>query len=60
MAKDACTSMFGMNMQFHTDLLQWLLQKGLQISNITYADQYERQKCFQTFVDFLIIILIIF
>jgi hypothetical protein len=44
-------SMFGRKMLFHTDLLKWYLNKGLQVSNITYAVQYERQKPFQAFVD---------
>ena len=33
-------SYFGKKMLFHTDLLEWYLQKGLVVTNITYAVRY--------------------
>ncbi len=34
-----------------TDVLQWYLQKGLVVSNITYAVRYEKKAPFKAFVD---------
>lgn len=39
-------SYFGSKMLFHTDLLKWYLQKGLVVTNITYAVRYEPKSPF--------------
>jgi hypothetical protein len=44
-------SMFGTKMLFHTELLKWYIEKGLQVSNITFAVRYERNAPFKEFMD---------
>ena len=44
-------SYFGSKMLFHTDLLKWYLQKGLVITNITYAVRYEPKSPFKVFME---------
>ena len=44
-------SYFGSKMLFHTDLLKWYQQKGLVVTNITYAVRYEPKSSFKVFME---------
>ena len=44
-------SYFGTGMLFHTDLLKWYLNKGIIISNITFAIKYEKKAPFKKFTE---------
>ena len=50
-SKKLIGSFFGKKMLFHTNLLKWYLEKGLVVSNITYAVRYQRKKPFKTFME---------
>ncbi|CAF3781378.1 unnamed protein product [Rotaria socialis] len=50
-SKKLIGSFFGKKVLLITDVLQWYLQKGLIVSNITYAVRYEKKAPFKSFVD---------
>jgi hypothetical protein len=50
-SKKLIGSFFGKKVLLITDVLQWYLQKGLVVSNITYAVRYEKKAPFKSFVD---------
>ena len=50
-SKKLVGSFFGKRMLFHTDLLKWYLEKGLVVSNVSYAVEYKRKAPFTAFVE---------
>jgi hypothetical protein len=50
-SKKLIGSFFGKKVLIIKDVLQWYLQKGLIVSNITYAVRYEKKAPFKSFVN---------